>query len=151
MIYQCLEAVLSSKSRVEPDLYIMANGHVNCSINDTNEAVQRAGMDYSTKIGTIRDYASMTAASDEEYVHQDYAMSNRMNNINNERGCTTIDGCADYDDHIMNDGATIPLRNHNYSNHTGEQITIDANGYITNGSMRIPPEGMEATCGIVPQ
>ncbi|XP_043278887.1 tyrosine-protein phosphatase 99A isoform X3 [Venturia canescens] len=151
LIYQCLEAVLSSKSRVEPDLYIMANGHVNCSINDTNEAVQRGGMDYSTKIGTIRDYASLTAGSDQEYVHPDYAMSNRMNNINAERGCTTIDGCADYDDDIMNDGATIPLRNPNYSNHTGEQITIDANGYITNGSMRIPPEGMEATCGMVPQ
>lgn len=148
-MYQCLEAVLSSKSRVEPDLYIMANGHVNC-VNDTNEMSsmqQHVSMDYPVKTPTIREYTSGDPVT--EYM-QEYTMPSRLNHMN-ERGCTTIDGCADYDEHMMTDSAAIPLRNQNYANHSGGTIPIDTNGYITNGSMRIPPEGMEATCAIAPQ
>ena len=127
----------------------MANGHVNC-VNDSNDMQQQqhnVTMDYPVKTPSIREYTTGDVGT--EYI-QEYSIPNCMNHMN-DRGCTTIDGCADYDEHMMTDGATIPLRNPNYTNHSGGTIPIDTNGYITNGSMRIPPEGMEATCAIAPQ
>ncbi|XP_034948533.1 tyrosine-protein phosphatase 99A isoform X2 [Chelonus insularis] len=151
LIYKCLESVLTSKVRVEPDLYIMTNGHVNCSSDSNNmitpvPPVEHISTNYPMKNVGIHEYTAVEMPM--EYA-TDYANPNHLSHIN-DRGCSTIDGCTEFSDHhILTDSAGLPLRNPNYINHPG--VAIDPNGYITNGNMRIPPEGMESTCTIIPQ
>ncbi|XP_057323850.1 tyrosine-protein phosphatase 99A-like isoform X1 [Microplitis mediator] len=168
LVYKCLESVLTSKTRVEPDLYTMTNGHVNCiNPNDGNNfktttIVPTVGEQHIVgqlpvkNVVGIHEYASVEMPV--EYATDYVNNQNHLSHINNERGCPTIDGCADYGDHhILTDNAGLPVRNQNYVNHPGvvggvaAGVPIDPNGYITNGNMRIPPEGMESTCAIIPQ
>lgn len=168
LVYKCLESVLTSKTRVEPDLYTMTNGHVNCiNPNDGNNfktttIVPTVGEQHIVgqlpvkNVVGIHEYASVEMPV--EYATDYVNNQNHLSHINSERGCPTIDGCADYGDHhILTDNAGLPVRNQNYVNHPGvvggvaAGVPIDPNGYITNGNMRIPPEGMESTCAIIPQ
>ncbi|KAK0083318.1 hypothetical protein PV326_006773, partial [Microctonus aethiopoides] len=147
LVYRCLESVLTSKTRVEPDLYTMANGHINC-INDTTNItailpIQHIPVNFPIKtVGGVHEYAGGQIPV--EYA-TDYSTANHISDIN-ERGYQTIDGCAEFvDHHLLTDNTGISLRNpNNYVNHPGV-VPVDTNGYITNGNMRIPPEGMEST------
>lgn len=140
--------MLTSKIRAEPDIYIMANGHVNCS-NDSNNL-----MTTIPQVQHIPANFPIKNVGGHEYVSVEMPMdySNPPNHLSHltDRGCPTIDGCNEFTDHhILTDSAGLPLRNPNYVNHPG--VPVDTNGYITNGNMRIPPEGMESTCAIAPQ
>lgn len=154
LVYRCLESVLTSKTRVEPDLYIMANGHVNCTNDTANitaipSTVQHIPVNFPIKnVSSVHEYSGVQIPV--EYA-TDYSNPNHINDIN-ERGYQTIDGCAEFGDHhLLSDNAGLPLRNpNNYVNHPSG-VPVDTNGYITNGNMRIPPEGMESTVAIVPQ
>ncbi|KAK0168443.1 hypothetical protein PV327_002243 [Microctonus hyperodae] len=153
LVYRCLESVLTSKTRVEPDLYTMANGHINCTNDPTNitviPQVQHIPVNFPIKtVGGVHEYPGGQIPV--EYA-TDYSTANHITDIN-ERGYQAIDGCAEFvDHHLLTDNTGISLRNpNNYVNHPGV-VPVDTNGYITNGNMRIPPEGMESTVGIVPQ
>lgn len=148
MIFKCLESALTSKIKVESDLYIMANGHINCANEPTNTTMiqppQQMPPAYAMKNMTVCEYSGVEIPL--EYA-TDYGNPNHVNLIT-ERGCPTIDGCAEFGDHhVITDATGVPTRNSGYVTHSN----VDGNGYITNGNMRIPPEGMEATCAIVPQ
>ncbi|XP_014607845.1 PREDICTED: tyrosine-protein phosphatase 99A isoform X5 [Polistes canadensis] len=162
LLYQCLESMLSSKVRGEPDLYAMANGHVaTMSSNDPNEirsasSMQHMAMDYPMKSAPpmIREYATVEVST--EYL-SDYTIPIRVDHpiesSSSNRGSETCLAAHGSNDHgISEKNIVVSQRNVSYHNHPpGVSVTVDANGYITNGSMRVPPEGMEASCKILPQ
>ncbi|XP_043500700.1 tyrosine-protein phosphatase 99A isoform X2 [Polistes fuscatus] len=162
LLYQCLETMLSSKVRGEPDLYAMANGHVaTMSSNDPNEirsasSMQHMAMDYPMKSAPpmIREYATVEVST--EYL-SDYTIPIRVDHpiesSSSNRGSETCLAAHGSNDHgISEKNIVVSQRNVSYHNHPpGVSVTVDANGYITNGSMRVPPEGMEASCKILPQ
>lgn len=152
-IYRCIESFLTTKARVEPDLYVMTNGHVNNCTNDDNiitniptsiqqqQQQQQIPVNYQIKNSNICDYNNDEIPT--EYA-TDYA------NPNNHQNHIIDRGCAEFGDHhIIVDAAGVPIRNTNFVNHTN--VPVDTNGYLTNGNMRVPPEGMEATCAMIPQ
>ncbi|XP_015118557.1 tyrosine-protein phosphatase 99A-like isoform X2 [Diachasma alloeum] len=141
-IYRSLEKLLTSKVKVAPDGYIMTNGHVNCSngsnSSTTVQSPQQIQAAYTMKNISVCEYAGGNAPM--EYA-TDYANPNHINLIN-DLGCPPIDGCADFSDHhIITDINSISFTSQSYVTDS----EIDGDGYITNGNMRIPPEGMEAT------
>lgn len=154
--------MLSSKVRGEPDLYAMANGHVaTMSSNDPNEirsasSMQHMAMDYPVKSAPpmIREYATVEVST--EYL-SDYTIPIRVDHpiesSSSNRGSETCLAAHGSNDHgISEKNIVVSQRNVSYHNHPpGVSVTVDANGYITNGSMRVPPEGMEASCKILPQ
>ncbi|XP_063995105.1 tyrosine-protein phosphatase 99A-like isoform X2 [Diachasmimorpha longicaudata] len=146
-IYRSVESLLTSKVKVDPDVYIMTNGHINCS-NGSNsptavQAPQQIPAPYTMKNISICEYAGGDVPM--EYA-TDYANPTHANLIS-DLGCPTIDSCAEFNDHHMiTDANSVPLSSQSYVTLSN----IDGNGYITNGNMRIPPEGMEATA-ITPQ
>ncbi|XP_033215227.1 tyrosine-protein phosphatase 99A isoform X5 [Belonocnema kinseyi] len=152
LLYQCLESMLSSKSRVEPDLYTMSNGHV-AAMNDASEIntviapPQHIPLDYPVKLPVIREYVPVDQNG--EYI-PDYSIPMHVNHAN-ERGCPANDTCLMRGDHMISESASMQLCNANFTSHPGAPITIDVNGCVTNGNMRVPPEGMEATCMMAPQ
>lgn len=134
MLYQCLETMLTSKSKVEPDLYMSANGHVGTYTVSPSAPVQEleaCGQDFSTKM-------------------PEFVCDNEVN-VDFVQGYTVpmlSDQCA------MAMGAEACPENRSsaaYTSHPTATVSIDMNGCIMNGNMRVPPEGMEATCTIVPQ
>ncbi|KAI4504305.1 hypothetical protein M0802_000776 [Mischocyttarus mexicanus] len=163
LLYQCLESMLSSKIRGEPDLYSMANGRMLASMccNDPNEirsasSMQHMAMDYPMKPSTsmIREYTTVEVST--EYL-SDYTIPIRVDHpiesSSSNRGSETYLAAHGSNDHgISEKNIVVSQRNVSYHSHPpGVSVTVDANGYITNGSMRVPPEGMEASCKILPQ
>ncbi|XP_031831667.1 putative receptor-type tyrosine-protein phosphatase mosPTP-1 isoform X7 [Nomia melanderi] len=70
LLYQCLEAMLSSKGHEEPDLYSMANGHVSTMTDPSDvptSSMQHMQMDYSPKPTMIREYATVEVNSMSDY------------------------------------------------------------------------------------
>lgn len=133
---------------MDHDSYLTANGHINFSRDSTNpiaiQSPQQIPAAYTVKNISVCEYAGSDVPM--EYA-TDYANPNHVNLIN-EHDCSTIDGCTDFGDHLIRtDANNISLRSQSYVTNS----VIDGNGYITNGNMRIPPEGMEATCTIAPQ
>ncbi|XP_050457004.1 tyrosine-protein phosphatase 99A isoform X3 [Cataglyphis hispanica] len=161
LLYQCLESMLSTKSRAEPDLYAMANGHV-ASLNDPNEirsasSIQHMPIDYPSKSSVIREYATVEVSS--EYL-SDYTIPIRVDHpieSSSSRGsepCLSSHGGSN--DHVVSPSEksmVVSQRNISYHNHpqSGVSVMVDANGYITNGSMRVPSDNMEPSCKMMPQ
>ncbi|XP_046481648.1 tyrosine-protein phosphatase 99A isoform X1 [Neodiprion pinetum] len=153
LLYQCLESMLSPKTQAEPDLYMTANGHVT-SMSEGNEAhlhhhhhhhqtsrensMQHIPSEFSAKT-PIREYTTSIEMTEypPEYVAN--SVNERISNHVNEHGALTGS--------VRNSTAAgaNPLRNSNIS-----QGSAELNGYVSNGSTRVPPEGMESTCVIVP-
>lgn len=93
----------------------------------------------------VREYTNIEMT---EYP-QDYGVNERISNHVNEHVSASQgvrNECL-----IAATNATAPggggnsLRKSNLS-----QGPIDLNGYVSNGNTRVPPEGMESTCVIVP-
>ncbi|XP_023290155.1 tyrosine-protein phosphatase 99A [Orussus abietinus] len=154
LIYHCLESVLSSKTQVEPDLYAMPNGHVGSlnrptdpSLMTSSTTIQHLPVDYTVKTAPREYTVEVTSEYPAEYsipVHLSHS---------NDRGGLANANRVGRSDHVIPGNAGVPLCTANYGNHpvVGAHVAIDANGYITNGNMRVPPEGMEATCAKAPQ
>ncbi|XP_015601110.1 tyrosine-protein phosphatase 99A isoform X3 [Cephus cinctus] len=145
LVYQCLESLLSPKTRTEPDLYSMTNGHVN-TMNETNsiQTTEQVPMDFAIKSPGMREYATVELGTDYE---PDYSMTVHLDRT----GATTTGNRITRTEHMLPSGGVNPIRNTGYPIHAGSHVTIDTNGYVTNGNMRIPPEGKEATYAIAPQ
>lgn len=151
MLYQCLETMLSSKSHDEPDLYSMANGHVSTITDPADEAtssMQHMQMDYSPKPSMIREYATVEVNS-----MSDYSISIRVDHPMEPCSSRSSESCMFThagNEHEKN--IVMTHRNVSYHNHPGSvSVIVDANGYVTNGSMRMRPEGMESSCKMLPQ
>ena len=135
--------MLTSKTKVEPDLYTSANGHVGAmhSLTDLSPTTTKSGQvvqqsiqqDFQTKMTGLGDY--VCAETDVDFV-QGYAVPMHVSDHCAIPVAISPDSC------VENRGAAA------YPTAT---VSIDMNGCITNGSMRVTPEGMEATCTIVPQ
>lgn len=157
LLYQCLESMLSTKSRAEPDLYAMANGHV-ATLNDPNEirsasSIQHMPIDYPSKSSVICEYATVEVGS--EYL-PDYTISIRVDHpieSSSSRGSETCLSSHGSNDHVVPEKSmVVSQRNISYHNHPpGVSVMVDANGYITNGSMRVPTDSMEPSCKMMPQ
>lgn len=156
LLYQCLESMLSAKGRAEPDLYAMANGHV-APLNDPNEirsasSTQHMPIDYPSKSSVIREYATVEVSS--EYL-SDYTIPIRVDHpieSSSSRGSETCLSSHGSNDHVVEKSMVVSQRNISYHNHPpGVSVMVDANGYITNGSMRVSSDGMEPNCKMMPQ
>ncbi|XP_076236366.1 putative receptor-type tyrosine-protein phosphatase mosPTP-1 isoform X2 [Calliopsis andreniformis] len=150
LLYQTLEAMLSSKAHEEPDLYSMANGHVSTMTNSVEvptSSMQHMQMDYSQK-PMIREYATVKVNSMNEYsipICVDHSMEPCSSR--SSESCLSIHATNEHEKNIVMTHQTV-----SYHNHPGSvSVIVDANGYVTNGSMRVPPEGMETSCKILPQ
>lgn len=157
LLYQCLESMLSPKTQAEPDLYMTANGHVTTMSDGTdhhhhvahNQMIREAsmhhvgGLDFPSKTGGMCEYTSIEMT---EYPQEHQFVGN---NVSNERISNHVNehGVNPAGTRVMSGNSTAgnPVRNSNLS-----QVSIDLNGYVSNGNTRIPPEGMESTCVIVP-
>ncbi|XP_078047953.1 putative receptor-type tyrosine-protein phosphatase mosPTP-1 isoform X2 [Augochlora pura] len=151
LLYQCLEATLSSKGHDEPDLYSMANGHVSTMTDPTDVptlSMQHMQIDYSPKPTMIREYATV-----EVNTMADYTVPIRVEHSMEPCSSRSSESCLST--HAGNEhekSIVMTHRNVSYHNHPGSvSVIVDANGYVTNGSMRVPPEGMEASCKMLPQ
>ncbi|XP_011312155.1 tyrosine-protein phosphatase 99A isoform X2 [Fopius arisanus] len=151
LIYRSVESLLTSEVKVDPDVYIITNGHINCS-NDSNnstttESPQQILAAYTMQNISVCEFIGSDVTVD---LDTDYGSANRVNSIN-ELDRSVHDGqpnCVAFGNHhIISDSNGVLLRDQNYVVHSG----IDDNGYITNGNMRISPEGMEASSTIRPQ
>jgi len=165
LLYQCLESMLSTKGRAEPDLYAMANGHV-ATLNDPNEIrpassiQQMSQIDYPSKSvirpsSVIREYATVEVSS--EYL-SDYTIPIRVDHpieSSSSRGSEPCLSSHGSNDHVVPPEKSMMMsqRNINYHNPpaSGVSVMVDANGYITNGSMRVPTDSMEPSCKMMPQ
>ncbi|XP_043479627.1 tyrosine-protein phosphatase 99A isoform X2 [Leptopilina heterotoma] len=148
LLYQCLESMLTSEPRVEPDLYTMANGHVT-GVNETND-ISSLVIDpkfIPRKFQVYRKHVPVDQNG--EYI-PDYSIPIHLSHTN-DHGCPTNDACLVQSDHVLTESASMQLCNANFTSHPGAPITIDVNGCVTNGNMRVPPEGMEAQCMMAPQ
>lgn len=150
LLYQSLEAMLSSKGHEEPDLYFMANGHVSTmtdSAEGPTSSMQHMQMDYSPK-PMIREYATVEVNSMSEYsipMRVDHSMEPCSSR--SSESCLSTHAANEHEKNIV-----MTNRNVSYHNHPGSvSVIVDANGYVTNGNMRVPPEGMETTCKMLPQ
>lgn len=155
--------MLSTKVRNEPDLYAMANGHVT-TMNDANEIRSTSSMqhsvqpmpDYSTAkspTSILCEYATVEVSP--EYM-SDYPMPMRVDgpieSSSNLGSNTCLAGHGSGSTDHPEKNIVVTQRNVSYHNHPpGVSVTVDANGFITNGNMRVPPEGMEASCKMLPQ
>lgn len=151
LLYQCLETMLSSKAHDEPDLYSMANGHVSTITDPADVAtssMQHMQMDYSPKSTMIREYATVEVNS-----MSDYSIPIRVDHSMEPCSSRSSDSCMfthTGNEHEKN--IVMTHRNVSYHNHPGSvSVIVDANGYVTNGSMRMRPEGMESSCKMLPQ
>lgn len=150
LLYQSVEAMLSSKGQDEPDLYSMANGHVS-TMSDTAEvptsSMQHMQIDYSPK-PMVREYATVEVNS-----MSDYSIPIRVDHSMEPCSSRSSDSCLST--HAGNEqekSIVMTHRNVSYHNHPASvSVIVDANGYVTNGSMRVPPEGMETSCKMLPQ
>lgn len=157
MLYQCLETMLSTEGYVEPDLYAMTNGHI-ATLNDPNEirsasSIQHIPIDYPSKSSAIREYATVEVSS--EYL-SDYTIPIRVDHpikLSSSHGSETCLSSHGSNDHVASDKMVVSQRNISYHNHPpGVSVMVDANGYITNGSMRVPSDNsMEPSCKMMPQ
>lgn len=153
---------MSTKGRAEPDLYAMANGHVG-AMNDPNEirsasSIQHMPIDYPSKSSVIREYATVEVSS--EYL-SDYAIPIRVDHPIESSSSRGSESClasshGGSNDHVVpppEKGMVVSQRNISYHNHppSGVSVMVDANGYITNGSMRVPADGLEPSCKMMPQ
>ncbi|XP_071863739.1 putative receptor-type tyrosine-protein phosphatase mosPTP-1 isoform X3 [Bombus fervidus] len=151
LLYQCLETMLSSKTHDEPDLYSMANGHVSTITDPTDvptSSMQHMQMDYSPKPTMIREYATVEVNS-----MSDYSIPIRVDHSIEPCSSRSSESCMfahTGNEHEKN--IVMTHRNVSYHNHPGSvSVIVDANGYVTNGSMRMRPEGMESSCKMLPQ
>ncbi|KOX73573.1 Tyrosine-protein phosphatase 99A [Melipona quadrifasciata] len=151
LLYQCLETTLSSKTHDEPDLYSMANGHVSTITDPTDvptSSMQHMQMDYSPKPTMIREYATVEVNSMSDYsipIRVDHSMEPCSSR--SSESCMFSHAGNEHEKNIV-----MTHRNVSYHNHPGSvSVIVDANGYVTNGSMRMRPEGMESTCKMLPQ
>ncbi|XP_076676986.1 putative receptor-type tyrosine-protein phosphatase mosPTP-1 isoform X5 [Andrena cerasifolii] len=139
LLYQSVEAMLSSKGQDEPDLYSMANGHVS-TMSDTAEvptsSMQHMQIDYSPK-PMVREYATVEVNS-----MSDYSIPIRVDHSMEPCSSRSSDSCLST--HAGNEqekSIVMTHRNVSYHNHPASvSVIVDANGYVTNGSMRVPPE-----------
>ncbi|KAG7198497.1 hypothetical protein KM043_005870 [Ampulex compressa] len=146
LLYQCLESMLTSKGRGEPDLYAMANGHVS-SMTDPNEIVSASSMPLEQPT-VIHEYATVEVSP--EFL-SDYAIPIRVDHSIEPASSRSSESCLSA--HASGEkNVVVTQRAVSYHNHPpGVSMTIDVNGYITNGSMRVPPDGMETSCKMLPQ
>ncbi|XP_029054412.1 tyrosine-protein phosphatase 99A isoform X2 [Osmia bicornis bicornis] len=144
LLYQCLETTLSSKGHDEPDLYSMANGHVSTITDPTDvptSSMQHMQVDYSPKPTMIREYATVEVNS-----MSDYSIPIRVDHTMEPCSSRSSESCLF--SHAGNEhekNIVMTHRNVSYHNHPGSvSVIVDANGYVTNGNMRVPPEGPSA-------
>ncbi|XP_053972725.1 tyrosine-protein phosphatase 99A-like isoform X1 [Hylaeus volcanicus] len=138
LLYQCLEAMLTSKGHDEPDLYAMANGHAS-TISDQADlptsSMKHMLMDYSPKM--TREYATVEVNSISDYsipIRVDHSMEPCSSR--SSESCLSTHAGMDHEKNIV-----MTHRNVSYHNHPGSvSVVVDANGYVTNGNMRVPPE-----------
>ncbi|XP_048512163.1 tyrosine-protein phosphatase 99A-like isoform X2 [Athalia rosae] len=154
LLYQCLESMLSPKASAEPDLYMTANGHVT-AINEgvDHHQIQILSRDPSTQHIGVADFPLKTPIREYTNIEmteypQEYSTCNNVNSnhINNEHPSITP---VVRNERLISSNNSI-VNNQQLRNSNLSQVSLDLNGYVSNGSTRIPPEGMESTCVIVP-
>ncbi|XP_076175858.1 putative receptor-type tyrosine-protein phosphatase mosPTP-1 isoform X6 [Ptiloglossa arizonensis] len=149
LLYQCLEAMLTSKGHDEPDLYSMANGHVSTITDQADvptSSMKHMQMDYSPKM--IREYATVEVNSVSEYsipIRVDHSMEPCSSR--SSESCLSTHAGIEHEKNIVMTHRSVSYHNHPSS----VSVIVDANGYVTNGNMRVPPEGMETSCKMLPQ
>ncbi|XP_076175853.1 putative receptor-type tyrosine-protein phosphatase mosPTP-1 isoform X2 [Ptiloglossa arizonensis] len=138
LLYQCLEAMLTSKGHDEPDLYSMANGHVSTITDQADvptSSMKHMQMDYSPKM--IREYATVEVNSVSEYsipIRVDHSMEPCSSR--SSESCLSTHAGIEHEKNIVMTHRSVSYHNHPSS----VSVIVDANGYVTNGNMRVPPE-----------
>ncbi|XP_076619526.1 putative receptor-type tyrosine-protein phosphatase mosPTP-1 isoform X3 [Colletes latitarsis] len=138
LLYYCLESMLKwNKNHDKPDLNSMANGHVSTimdPIDVPTSSMKHMQMDCAQNI--IRENATVEVNS-----MPDYSIPILMDHTMEPCSSRSVESCSTHVgiDHEKN--IVARHRNVSYHNHPGSvSVIVDANGYVTNGNMRVPPE-----------